>query len=79
MTNPFPKDSLMYYDYEILKDGQWHCSKCELKSGQAKTYQTMRKKYDIRFTEATQGRWSKKIHCKNCGRETEHRQIIINP
>lgn len=42
--NPFRKDSTSYYDWEVLKDLKWRCTKCELKSGHAKTWQIWRHK-----------------------------------
>jgi len=40
--NPFKESTTSYHDWKILKDLKWHCSKCELQSGQAKTWQTWR-------------------------------------
>ena len=37
--NPFKENTTSHNDWEVLKDLQWHCTKCELKSGQAKTWQ----------------------------------------
>lgn len=42
MTNPFKSNTTSFYDWEVLKDLKWHCTKCELKSGQAKTWQVWR-------------------------------------
>ncbi len=78
MDNPFNKNTMMYKDFEILKDGEWHCTKCDLQSGQAKTYQVMRLKHNIPFTESTPNRWARKLNCSKCERLTEHRQINID-
>ena len=37
--NPFTEGSTQYKDFEVMSDCKWHCSKCELLSGQAKTWQ----------------------------------------
>ena len=42
MSNPFKENTTSYNDWEVLKDLEWHCTKCELKSGQAKTWQVWR-------------------------------------
>ncbi len=41
-TNPFKENSTSYQDFKTMSDLKWHCSKCELKSGQAKTWQVWR-------------------------------------
>ncbi len=41
--NPFKNEkTTSYQDWEVLKDLKWHCTKCELKSAQAKTWQVWR-------------------------------------
>ena len=42
MANPFKPKSKQYQDFETMKDLKWHCTKYELKSGQAKTWQVWR-------------------------------------
>ncbi|MBC7795370.1 MAG: hypothetical protein H7Z37_00695, partial [Pyrinomonadaceae bacterium] len=61
--NPFKPNTTSYHDYEILKDLQWHCIKCELKSGQAKTWQTWRDAYGLQFEESAPNsrRWESRI------------------
>lgn len=75
--NPFKPNSTSYYDYEILKDLQWHCTKCELQSGQAKTWQTWRDAYGLQFEESFPGsrRWESRVHCNICGKKTVHRKL----
>ena len=34
MKNPFKEGSTQYHDFELMSDLKWHCTKCELKSGQ---------------------------------------------
>jgi len=60
MSNPFKVNTTSYNDWEVLKDLQWHCTKCELQSGQAKTWQTWRDEKGIQFEEPTPRRWVKK-------------------
>ncbi len=75
--NPFKLNSTSYHDYEILKDLQWHCTKCELQSGQAKTWQTWRDAYGFEFEESSPGsrRWESRINCGTCGKTTVHRKL----
>ncbi len=75
MTNPFKENTTSYHDWEILKDLKWHCTKCELKSGQAKTWQTWRDEKGIQFEEPTPRRWEKRIFCENCQKTTSHRKL----
>jgi hypothetical protein len=75
--NPFKPNSTSYHDYEILKDLQWHCTKCELRSGQAKTWQTWRDAYGLQFEESSPGsrRWESRVYCKTCDKTTVHRKL----
>lgn len=73
--NPFSQGTTAYHDYEILKDLKWHCSKCELKSWQAKTWQTWRDEYWIQFEEPKERRWEKRIFCNKCKKTTSHRKF----
>lgn len=73
--NPFRIGTNSYYDFEILKDLQWHCTKCELKSGQAKTWQTWRDAFGFQFEEPSPRRWEKRFHCETCGKTTVHRKL----
>ncbi len=75
MTNPFKPSTTSYHDWEVMKDLQWHCSKCELQSGQAKTWQTWRDEKGIQFEEPTPRRWEKRIFCKICQKTTSHRKF----
>jgi hypothetical protein len=76
--NPFKPKSTSYHDYEILKDLQWHCTKCELQSGQAKTWQTWRDAYGLQFEESSPGsrRWESRILCDTCEKKTVHRKLL---
>ena len=72
--NPFKKDTTSYYDFEIMSDLKWHCTKCELKSGQAKTWQVWRQ-MGIQLGKNEKGNFYKKIFCKNCKNQTIHRKL----
>ncbi len=75
MTNPFKKNTTSYHDWEVLKDLKWHCTKCELKSGQAKTWQTWRQEKGIQLDKDEKGNWFKTIQCPTCGIKTVHRKL----
>lgn len=72
--NPFKKGSTSYYDFEILSDLKWHCTKCELKSGQAKTWQLWRHK-GIQLGKNGDN-YFKKIFCEKCENKTIHRKLL---
>lgn len=74
-NNPFKKGSTQYRDFELMKDCEWHCSKCELKSGQAKTWQVWRQEKGIQLDQDDKGNWYKRIKCKYCGEITVHRKL----
>jgi len=73
--NPFAKDSIQYRDFETMSDCKWHCTKCELVSGQAKTWQQWRDEKGIQLDKDESGKWFKWIDCKTCGRKTVHRKL----
>jgi hypothetical protein len=75
MKNPFKKDTTSYHDWEILKDLKWHCTKCELKSGQAKTWQVWRQEKGIQLDKDEKDKWFKTIDCPTCGFKTVHRKL----
>jgi|GEM_PF-329554 len=72
--NPFKKGRTSYHDWEVLKDLHWHCTKCELKSGQAKTWQVWRQQ-GLQLAKDEKGNWYKKQYCKNCNMNTVHRKL----
>ncbi len=74
-TNPFKKDSTQYHDWEVLKDLKWHCTKCDLQSGQAKTWQVWRQEKGIQLDKDEKGNWYKNILCPTCGIKTVHRKL----
>lgn len=76
--NPFKPNTTQYQDFEILKDLKWHCTKCELKSGQAKTWQTWRDNYGFQFDKANpkSRNWEKRMRCENCQQTTVHRKLL---
>lgn len=76
MQNPFKKDTTsQHHDWEVLKDLEWHCTKCELKSGQAKTWQVWRQEKGIQLDKDEKGNWYKNIDCLTCGFKTVHRKL----
>lgn len=75
MSNPFNPGTKPYEDFETLSDLQWHCTKCELKSGQAKTWQVWRQEKGIQLDQDEKGNWYKKLYCENCKEKTIHRKL----
>lgn len=75
--NPFKPTSTSYHDYEVLKDLQWHCTRCELTSAQAKTWQTWRDAFGFQFEKGNAGsnNWDARIRCETCGKTTVHRKL----
>jgi len=74
MTNPFKPNTTSYYDWEGMKDLKWHCTKCELKSAQAKTWQVWRQ-MGIQLDIDEKGNFYKKIYCPRCEKKTVHRKL----
>ncbi len=75
MTNPFKKNTTSHHDWEVLKDLQWHCTKCELKSGQAKTWQVWRQEKGIQLDKDEKGNWFKSQVCQKCNNRTIYRKL----
>jgi len=73
-NNLFKEGSTSYHDFNILSDLKWHCTKCELKSGQAKTWQVWRQQ-GIQLDVDEKGNFYKKIFCKKCNNKTIHRKL----
>jgi hypothetical protein len=74
INNPFKPNTTSYHDWEVLKDLKWHCTKCELKSGQAKTWQVWRQR-GIQLDTDEKGNFYKRIYCSNCDMVTVHRKL----
>ena len=74
MPNPFKPNTTSYHDWEVMKDLKWHCTKCELKSAQAKTWQVWRQR-GIELDTDEKGNFYKRIYCPNCGQVTVHRKL----
>lgn len=74
-NNPFKKGSTQHQDFATMQDLQWHCTKCELKSGQAKTWQVWRQEKGIQLDTDEHGNFYKRIFCKRCANETIHRKL----
>ena len=75
MVNPFSKGTTQFKDFETMSDCKWHCTKCELLSGQAKTWQVWRQEKGIQLDQDENGNWFKKIYCTKCGAITIHRKL----
>ncbi len=75
MSNPFKESTTSHHDWEILKDLKWHCTKCELKSGQAKTWQVWRQERGIQLDKFNDN-WYKTIPCPTCEIKTVHRKLL---
>ena len=76
MKNPFKEGSTQYHDFELMSDLQWHCTKCELKSGQAKTWQVWRQEKGIQLAQDENENWFKKMLCTKCNSVTIHRKLL---
>jgi len=74
MHNPFKDGTTSYQDWETLKNLQWHCTKCELKSGQAKTWQVWRQS-GIQLDTDEKGNFYKIQECPKCNSITVHRKL----
>jgi len=72
--NPFNPNTTSYHDCEVMKDLKWHCTKCELKSAQAKTWQVWRQ-MGIQLDTDEKGNFYKKMYCQTCGKKTIHRKL----
>lgn len=73
--NPFKEGSAQYHDFEALSDLKWHCNKCELESGQAKTWQIWRQEKGIQMDVDKNGKFDSRQFCKKCNRVTVHRKL----
>lgn len=74
MNNPFKKETNSYHDFNVMSDLNWHCTKCELKSGQAKTWQIWRQQ-GIQLDTDGKGKFYKNIYCEKCQNTTVHRKL----
>lgn len=75
--NPFNSGTNSYQDYEVMKDLQPHCTRHELVSSQAKTWQIWRDHHGLQFKETSPGsnKYDIRKHCDTCRRTTVHRQL----
>ncbi|MBC7411287.1 MAG: hypothetical protein H7331_02380 [Bacteroidia bacterium] len=73
--NPFKPTTVSYQDWETLKDLQWHCTKCELKAGQAKTWQIWRQEKGIQMDVDFKEKHASSIFCITCNSKTVHRKL----
>lgn len=58
-----------------MTDLKWHCTKCELLSGQAKTWQVWRQEHGIQFDTDDKGNLFLRKYCNNCNQKTVHRKL----
>lgn len=72
--NPFREGTTSWQDFQTMSDLQWHCSKCELKSGQAKTWQVWRQS-GIQLDQDEKGNFYKIQRCPQCKMNTVHRKL----
>jgi len=72
--NPFKPGTTSHHDFEILSDLKWHCTKCELKSGQAKTWQVWRQ-MGIQLGKDEKSNFYKKMICPKCKNQTINRKL----
>ena len=73
-TNPFKEKTTSFEDFKIMSDLKWHCVKCELKSGQAKTWQVWRQ-MGIQLDIDEKGNFYKAVFCEKCKSKTIHRKL----
>ena len=73
-NNPFKEGTTSHNDFNVLSDLKWHCTKCELKSGQAKTWQVWRQ-MGIQLGTDEKGNFYKNILCEKCNNKTVHRRL----
>jgi len=76
MDNPYKQGTKIYQDYKILSDKEWHCTKCELISAQAKTYQKMRIDGANFYQNPETNFYSEMRYCNKCETKTSHRKFI---
>jgi len=76
MDNPYKEGTLIYKDFNMLSDMQWHCTKCDLISGQAKTYEKMRDDGAKFYQNPKTKYYAEMIKCNICKRNTMHRKFI---
>lgn len=74
-NNPFKVGSTQYKDFETMSDLKWHCTKCELLSGQAKTWQVWRQEKGIQL-KMDGDKYYSNILCPRCGTVTVHRGLV---
>jgi hypothetical protein len=72
--NPFKEKTTSHNDFNVLSDLKWHCTKCELKSGQAKTWQVWRQ-MGIQLDVDEKSNFYKTIFCETCKNKTIHRKL----
>ena len=75
MSNPFTPGTTSYIDFETMSDLEWHCTKCELESAQAKTWQVWRHN-GIQLATDEKGNYYKSLLCPDCGKKTIHRRLL---
>lgn len=76
MANPFKEWSKAYKDFETMSDLKWHCTKCELKSWQAKTWQVWKDEKWIQLWQDEKWNFYNITFCEKCWVKTYHRKLI---
>lgn len=72
--NPFKEGTTSWLDFETMSDLQWHCTKCGLKSAQAKTWQVWRQN-GIQLDQDEKGNFYKIQICVHCEMNTVQRKL----
>ena len=73
--NPFKIGSTQFEDFKTMSDLKWHCSKCELQSAQAKTWQVWRQEKGIQLDTDNKGNHFLRKLCNICNNKTVHRKL----
>jgi len=73
-NNPFKQGTTSHHDFDVMSDLKWHCVRCELKSGQAKTWQVWRQQ-GIQLDADDKGNFYKSAFCEKCKSKTVHRKL----
>ncbi|QHS16026.1 hypothetical protein [Halopenitus persicus] len=62
--------------FDVLADGEWHCSECELSGSQPAAYIRDFRDEGFEFVSTTSGRGEyARRYCETCGEETTHRRL----
>lgn len=74
--NPSSTSSKKGRTFDVLSDGKWHCSECELFGSQPAAYIRDFRDEGFEFVSNTGGRGEyDRRHCESCGEKTTHRRL----